>query len=190
MVTIEPRVGASRRRNIGGAAVSCLVGRIARCPSSRSSQCCEEGGGSFQGRAALKTAMSSMDDLLEALDGLGDSGFQEEEEEEGEGEEDSVARVGLSELSEERFREEFLLPRRPVVIEDHAGVCVPLHLTAQYFADVYGRRSVPVDFGGAGERVVELDAYLAFSDPELRPLYLRNLQVRHSTSPPPRLWPR
>ena len=129
-----------------------------------------------------------MDDLLEALGGLGASEWQQDEDAEeedesgcdaaGAGTTGAVSRVALSELTAEQFRTEFLEPRRPVVVEDYDGAAVPLRLTVERFASTYGRSSVPVDFGGPGEQVVELAQFLAFTDPALRRLYLRNLQAR------------
>ena len=140
-----------------------------------------------------------MDDLLEALGGLGDSEWPQDEDDEEEEEDNlrggddaagaaatagagaAVSRVALSELTAERFRAEFLEARRPVVVEDYGGAAVPLRLTVEHFASAYGKSSVPVDFGGPGEQVVELARFLAFSDPALRRLYLRNLQARTAT---------
>jgi hypothetical protein len=133
-----------------------------------------------------------MDDLLEALEALdGSDGEQvgwddvdDDEETAGgaavPGGAVEVQRVSLSDLTAERFRTEFLQPGRPVVIEDHEGRAVPLHLTVDYFLRNHGGISIPVDFGGPGEQLVTLSAFLEFRDPVLRRLYLRNLQACRS----------
>ena len=64
--------------------------------------------------------------------------------------------VQLGSITGEEFREKYLLPRKPVIVQDPSGETMPMHLTPRYLRDTHGSLTVPLDVTGA-ERTDDWD---------------------------------
>ena len=68
--------------------------------------------------------------------------------------------VQLGSISGEEFREKYLLPRKPVIVQDPSGETMPMHLTPRYLRDTHGSLTVPLDVTGAERTDVSLAEFI------------------------------